>query len=227
MSGRGPVTGPVAGALGILGGTFDPIHVGHLAIAEEARDALGLEGVLFIPNRAPVHKPARPVSPAEDRAAMVALAISDNPAFALSRLEIERSGPSYSVDTLQALAAEIRATGGEPDLTFILSAEAYAELASWHRPERLLELCRMAVVPRPGARPVDVPAMARLVPGADRRTVVLDGPLIGVSGTEIRARVAAGRSVRYLVPDAVIAYIGDHGLYAAPNRPSNIEDPDE
>jgi nicotinate-nucleotide adenylyltransferase len=221
VSGLGPVTGPVTGPLGILGGTFDPIHVGHLAIAEEAREALGLERVLFIPNRTPVHKPARPVSPAEDRAAMVALAIADNPAFALSRLEIERPGPSYSVDTLQALVGEIRATGVEPDLAFILSAEAYAGLAGWYRPARLIELCRLAVVPRPGARPVDVPAMARIVPGAERRTVVLDGPWIGVSGTEIRARVAAGRSIRYLVPDAVIAYIGDHGLYAAPNRPSN------
>jgi nicotinate-nucleotide adenylyltransferase len=218
VSGPGPVPGavpgPVAGSLGVLGGTFDPIHVGHLAIAEEAREALGLERVLFIPNRAPVHKPAQPVSPAEDRAAMVALAIADNPAFVLSRLEIERAGPSYSVDTLEALAAEVRAAGRVPDLTFIL--------ASWHRPERLLELCRMAVVPRPGARPVDVPAMARLVPGADRRTVVLDGPSMGVSGTAIRARVAAGRSVRYLVPDAVIAYIGDHGLYAAPNPSPNL-----
>jgi nicotinate-nucleotide adenylyltransferase len=221
MSGPGPVTDPVAGRIGILGGTFDPIHVGHLAIAEEAREALDLERVLFIPNRAPVHKPARPVSPAADRAAMVALAIADNPAFALSRIEIERAGPSYSVDTLETLATEVRAAGGEPDLTFIVSAEAYAGLASWYRPERLLELCRMAVVPRPGARPVDVPAMARLVPGADRRTVVLDGPWIGVSATEIRARVAAGRSIRYLVPDAVVAYIGDHGLYAGPNRAPN------
>jgi nicotinate-nucleotide adenylyltransferase len=225
VSGPGLVPGalpaPVAGSLGILGGTFDPIHVGHLAIAEEAREALGLERILFIPNKAPVHKPARPVGPAEDRAAMVALAIAGNAAFSLSRLEIDRAGLSYSVDTLEALAAEVRATGGEPDLTFILSAEAYAGLASWQHPERLLELCRLAVVPRPGARPVDVPGMARLVPGADRRTVVLDGPWIGVSGTAIRARVAAGRSIRYLVPDAVIAYIGDHGLYAAPNGSPN------
>ena len=152
---------------------------------------------------------------------MVELAIAGNPAFELSRLEIERAGPSYSVDTLEALAAEVRAAGREPDLTFILSAEALRRAGDLARPERLLELCRMAVVPRPGARPVDVPALARLVPGADRGTVVLDGPSIGVSGTAIRARVAAGRSIRYLVPDAVIAYIGDHGLYAAPNPSPN------
>jgi nicotinate-nucleotide adenylyltransferase len=207
---------PVPGSIGILGGTFDPIHLGHLAIAEEVREALGLERVLFVPTRLPVHKPDRPVSPAEDRVAMVALAIADNPAFALSRIEVDRDGPSYAVDTLEGLAAEARAAGRVPDLTFILSAEAYAGLPTWHRPGRMLELCRMAVVPRPGAAPVDLAAMARLVPGADRRTIVLDGPRLDISGSTIRARVATGRSIRYLVPDAVVAYIGDHALYAAP-----------
>ncbi len=213
------VTTLVPGSIGVLGGTFDPIHLGHLAIAEEVREALGLERILFVPARLPVHKPGRPVSPAEDRVAMVALAIADNPAFALSRVEVDRDGPSYAVDTLEGLAAEARTAGRAADLTFILSAEAYAGLSTWHRPERILELCRMAVVPRPGAAPADLAAMARLVPGADRRTIVLDGPRLAISGSSIRDRVAAGRSIRYLVPDAVIAYIGDHGLYAAP-RPS-------
>lgn len=212
-------TALVPGSIGVLGGTFDPIHLGHLAIAEEVREALGLERVLFVPARRPVHKPGRPVSPAEDRVAMVALAIGDNPAFALSRVEVDRDGPSYTVDTLEGLAAEARAADRTPDLTFILSAEAYAGLPTWHRPERILELCRMAVVPRPGAAPINPAAMAKLVPGADRRTIVLDGPRVDISGSSIRERVAVGRSIRYLVPDAVIAYIGDHGLYAAP-RPS-------
>ena len=216
--------GPGSGATGILGGTFDPIHIGHLAIAEEARDALGLVRVLFVPTGVPVHKPGRPVSSAEDRVAMVAAAIADNPAFALSRAEVDRPGPSYAVDTLEALAAEIRARGGEPDLVFILSSEAYAGLPTWRRPERILELCRMAVVPRPGTDPVDPDAMARLVPGADRRTIVIDGPRLAVSGSVLRARVAAGRSIRYLVPDAVIAYIGDHGLYRT-NKPTDPTDP--
>ena len=205
----------VSGSLGILGGTFDPIHVGHLAIAEQVREVLGLERVLFVPSRLPVHKPGRPVSPADDRVAMVALAIAGNPAFALSREEVDRPGPSYAVDTLEAFADEARAAGREPDLTFILSAEAYAGLPTWHRPARILELSRMAVVPRPGTPPADPDEIARLLPGADRRTVLVDGPLLDVSASSIRARVAGGRSIRYLVPDAVIAYISDHGLYAS------------
>lgn len=202
-----------AGAIGIIGGTFDPIHIGHLAIAEEAREVLALERVLFVPTGLPVHKPGRPISPAEHRAAMVAVAIADNPAFALSRAEVDRPGPSYAVDTLEGLTAEVRAAGDRPDLVFILSSEAYAGLPTWRDPARILELCRLAVLPRAGSAPVDPVAMARLVPGADLRTIVLDGPLLAVSGSRIRARVAAGRSIRYLVPDAVIAYIGDHGLY--------------
>jgi nicotinate-nucleotide adenylyltransferase len=199
--------------IGILGGTFDPIHIGHLAIAEEAREVLGLERVLFLPTGVPVHKPGRPISSIEDRVAMVAAAIADNPGFALSRAEVDRPGPSYAVETLEALTAEARAAGSQPDLVFILSSEAYAGLPSWRDPERILELCRLAVLPRPGSAPVDPMAMARLVPGADLRTIVLDGPLLAVSGSTIRSRVAAGRSIRYLVPDAVIAHIGDHGLY--------------
>ncbi len=206
-------------AVGILGGTFDPIHIGHLAIAEEAREALGLEQVLFVPTRMPVHKPGRPVTPAEHRVAMVAAAIAGNPAFALERAEVDRDGPSYAVDTLEGMVDTARASGRSVEFTFILSTEAYAALPTWHRPARLLELCRMAVVPRPGAAAADPAAIDRLVPGAQARTTLLDGPSLGVSGTLIRARVAAGRSIRYLVPDAVIAYIDDHRLYVAPVSP--------
>jgi nicotinate-nucleotide adenylyltransferase len=215
---------PAPGAIGILGGTFDPVHMGHLAIAEEARDALALARVVFVPAGRPVHKPGRPISPAEDRLAMVAAAIADNPGFTLSRAEIDRPGPSYAVDTVEALAAETGAAGGEPNLVFIMASDAYAGLPTWRRPERILELCWLAVLPRPGAEPVDPVAMARLVPGADRRTLVIDGPSLAVSGSTIRARVAAGRSIRYLVPDAVIAYIGDHGLYR-PKHPTDDTDP--
>jgi nicotinate-nucleotide adenylyltransferase len=218
---------PIPGALGILGGTFDPIHLGHLAIAEAVREALRLERILFVPTGVPVHKPGRPISPAPDRVAMVGAAIADNPAFALSRAEVDRPGPSFAVDTLEALTAQARAAGHEPDLIFILSAEAYAALPAWRRPERILELCRMAVVPRPGAASVDLAAMDRRLPGASARTVLVDAPLLDISGSAIRARVAAGRSIRYLVPDAVIAYIGDHGLYAAPeaDRPQRTPTP--
>jgi nicotinate-nucleotide adenylyltransferase len=201
-------------AVGILGGTFDPIHIGHLAIAEEAREALGLERVLFVPTRLPVHKPDLRVTAAEDRVAMVSAAIAGNPAFVLERAEVDRAGPSYAVDTLEGLIAAAAAAGQPTEYTFILSADAYAGLPTWHRPGRLLELCRLAVLPRPGTASVDPVAMERVVPGARLRTVVLDGPSLTLSGTMIRGRVAAGRSIRYLVPDAVIAYIGDHRLYA-------------
>ncbi len=211
------MTGPAA--IGILGGTFDPIHIGHLAIAEEARETLGLERVLFVPARVPVHKPGARVAAAADRVAMVSAAIAGNPAFAIERAEVDRPGPSYAVDTLEGLTAAARAEGRPTEFTFILSAEAYAGLATWHRPDRLLELCRLAVVPRPGAAPADPVEMERVVPGAAARTVVLDGPSLAVSGSAIRARIAAGRSIRYLVPDAVIAYIGDHRLYQTADSP--------
>ena len=206
----------VPGSIGVLGGTFDPIHLGHLAIAEEVRQSLGLERVRFVPTGMPVHRPEEPMAPAAHRVAMVALAIVDNPAFELSRAEVDRVGPSYAVDTIRQFSAELRAAGREPDLTFILSAEAYAGLATWHEAAELLELCRMAVVPRPGVRPPDPAAMATLVAGADQRTIVLDGPRLGIAGSAIRARIGGGRSIRYLVPDAVARYIGDHELYAAP-----------
>jgi nicotinate-nucleotide adenylyltransferase len=205
-------------ALGVFGGTFDPIHVAHLAVAEAARDALGLERVLFIPNRQPPHKPDQAVTPAADRLAMVRAAIADNPAFETSTIEIDRDGPSYSSDTLAALRAERLAAGESGELAMILSVEALAGLATWHEPARVLELATLVVVPRDGSPDVDAGAIARMVPGAEARVVMLDGPRMRLSASDIRARAAAGRSLRYLVPDAVAAYIGDHGLYTESRR---------
>lgn len=202
------------GRIGIVGGTFDPIHIGHLAIGELAREALGLDEVWYLPAREPVLRAVRPQASIADRLAMVELAIADNPHFDVCTAEVERPGPTYSVDTLEALVADGEAIGIEPDFTFILSAEAYAVLPAWRSPARLIELCRLAVVPRAGAAPADPAAVDRLVPGAAARTIVLDGPTLDISGSSIRARLAAGRSIRYLVPEAVIAYISDHHLYA-------------
>jgi nicotinate-nucleotide adenylyltransferase len=199
--------------MGVLGGTFDPIHLGHLAIAEEARDALGLRGVLFVPAAVPPHRGAPTGASAEDRAAMVELAIAGNPFFHVDRLELARSGPSYSVDTLTILADRERASGREPDLWFILSAEALAGLPTWRSPARILELARLAVVPRPGASVPDRAWLEEQFPGCGDRVRFVDGPLLPVSGTAVRARAAAGRSLRYLVPDAVRSYIADHDLY--------------
>jgi nicotinate-nucleotide adenylyltransferase len=204
--------------LGVFGGTFDPIHVAHLAVAEAARDALGLERVLFIPNRQPPHKPDQVVTPAADRLAMVQAAIADNPAFEVSTIEIDREGPSYTADTLEALRAERVAVGESDDLALILSADAVAGLATWHEPARVLHLAQLVIAPRDGYPDVEPGTIARMVPGAEARLVMLDGPRMSLSASEIRSRAAAGRSLRYLVPDAVAAYIGDHALYTEPRR---------
>lgn len=201
------------GSFGVLGGTFDPVHIGHLAAAEEAREALGLERILFVPAALPPHKVDRPVTAPEHRSAMVELAIARNPAFELSRIELDRSGPSYTVDTLEALAAGLETPG---ELVLIMSSEAFRDLRTWHRPERILELARIAVVPRDGYPDAGRAFLAEHFPGFEDRAVFLAGPRLRLSGTELRERAALGRSLRYLVPDAVATYIGDHALYTDP-----------
>lgn len=199
------------GSVGVLGGTFDPIHIAHLAVAEEAREALDLEKVVFVPAAMPPHKVDRPVSDPVHRLAMVELAIADNPAFEASRIELDRSGPSYTVDTLERLAAD-----GAGDVALILSSEAFREFRTWHRPERILELATLAVVPRDGFPDANRAYLAEHFPGFEDRAVFLGGPRLRLSASELRERAARGRSLRYLVPDAVAAYIGDHALYSDP-----------
>jgi len=208
-----PPSAVVPGSVGLLGGTFDPVHHGHLVIAEEARETLGLERVVLVAAATPPHKPDRPVTPAADRLAMLELAVAGNPAFAVSRLEVDRGGTSYTVDTLGALAAE-----GIADPWFILSAEALAGLPDWRDPDRVLDLARLAVVPRGGFERLDQRWVASHFPGREDRFRFLAGPLLPISGSVVRRRAAAGRSVRYLVPDAVARYIADHQLYTDPSR---------
>jgi nicotinate-nucleotide adenylyltransferase len=226
--------------VGILGGTFDPVHYGHLAIAEEVAEALALELILFVPAALPPHKLREEVTPAEDRTAMVARAIEGNPKFRLCRIELERSGPSYTADTLQQLADEAARQSVARELIFILSADALAEFRTWHDPERVLALATLAVVPRPGspapdrewalaqlpsaapaaaaARAATPPAGAATPPTTPGRIVCVDTVRLATSSTEVRARAAAGRSIRYLVPPAVEAYIHHHRLYRSSNR---------
>jgi nicotinate-nucleotide adenylyltransferase len=211
----GPGT-PVAGSLGVFGGTFDPIHYAHLAVAQEAADTLGLERVLFVPAGRPPHKPDRAITPGPDRLAMVELAIAGNDRFAVDRQELDRDGPSYTVDTLEALHASRGGAGQSPDFTLILSADAFLGLATWRAPRRVLELARLAVAPRDGHPAAGAAFMGEHFPDLTERVVLLDGPRIRLSGSDLRDRAAAGRSLRYLVPDAVAAYIGDHGLYRNP-----------
>ena len=208
-----PAEAPIPGSVGILGGTFDPIHVGHLAAAEEARECLGLERVIFVPAGMPPHKRGDIVTSAEHRLEMVRLAIEGNTAFDVSRIEIDRDGPSYTVDTVEELRRS-RAAGDAP-LTVILSAESFRGLPSWREPERLLSAARIAIVPRGGLAAPGKGWVEEHFPGVRAQIVALDAPRLRLSATEIRARIAAGRSIRYLVPDAVIRYIGDHGLYRA------------
>lgn len=196
------------GAHGIFGGTFDPIHLAHLAVAEAARDDLGLASVTFIPAGVPPHKVGRRITAAHHRAAMVEAAIADNPGFRISRVEIEREGPSYTVDTLERLVV-----AGEGPLALIMSMDSYLDLPTWREPERVLDLAALVVAPRDGVEPAGREFLAAHVPGAAARVVFLAGPHLRLSASELRDRAAVGRSLRYLVPDAVAAYIGDHGLY--------------
>jgi len=191
--------------LGVMGGTFDPIHLGHLRAAENAREELGLDRVLFVPAARPPHRPDRLAAPL-DRFAMVALATVDNPAFVASDLELRRDGPSYTVDTLRALRAE------RPDdpLYLIVGSDTFPEMASWREPEALLSLCTVAVVTRPGDDEAASGAEGLSRPNA----VSISGPGLPISATSIRERVRERRSVRYLVPEGVADYIRKRGLYA-------------
>jgi len=202
--------------VGILGGTFDPIHYGHLVVAQQVCEALRLDRVLFIPAALPPHKLDEEIAPAADRAAMVELAIAANPGFAMSAIELQRAGPSYTVDTLAELVEEAARQRVARELYLILSSEALAGLGRWHEPERLLRLARLAVVQRPGAPLPDMAQLGDMLPGGaasvDRVECVDTVPLAN-SSSDVRARAISGRSIRYLVPPAVEAYIRDHRLY--------------
>lgn len=208
----------VPGSIGILGGTFDPFHLGHLALARAARDHLGLERVLVMPAASPPHKPGRPVTAPETRFAMVRSGIVGEDRLEASRIELDRPGPSWTVDTLVSLADAERSEGREPDLTLILSAESFAGFASWHEPERILDLARIAVAPRAGHPPPDLEAFERRFPGRRDRIVQFSAPPIDVSASAIRRRAARGESLAGLVPPGVEALIRADRLYRQPHR---------
>lgn len=198
--------------IGLLGGTFDPPHVGHLWLATLARDALDLERVLVIPAAQPPHKLDLPISPVEDRVALVRAAIADDPALELSMIDAERPGPSYTVDLMDALRARLPA---DVEPTLIMAADSLAGIlaGAWRDPDRLLASIEWAVGPRPGADPPDRRALEARFGEAASRIHLLDGPALDVSASEIRARVAAGRAIRYLVPRRVEEEISARCLY--------------
>lgn len=193
--------------MGILGGTFDPIHYGHLAIAEEARVALGLEQVLLVPAAQQPFKRGLTVATAVQRLEMVRLACAGNPAFRPCAVELERPGPSYTVTTLEELGATHTA-----ELCFLIGADALRDLPRWHRAAELPRLARIVALQRPYAA-LDLEALFAELPALRGRLELLEGPRIDLSSSELRARVAAGRPIRYLVPDPVAAYIEQHQIY--------------
>lgn len=195
--------------LGILGGTFNPPHLGHLLIAQEAHDQVGLDEVLFMPVAAPPHKDAAGDPGPEARLAMVTAAIGDDPRFRACDLEIRRGGPSYTVDTLRAL----HATHPGSELTFIVGGDMAASLPTWRDPAEVVSLARLAVAEREGARRADILERLATIPGAVERVDFFDLPRIDFSSSLVRRRAAAGRPITYLVPDRVAEYIAQHGLY--------------
>ena len=195
--------------VGVFGGTFDPIHIGHLVSAEEARVELKLERVVFVPAGLPPHKLDHVMSPVEHRLAMVELAIASNPHFAVSRVDIDRFGPCYTVDTIELLRDE---WGPGVEIYFIMGSDSLLDILTWHNPRRLIRLCRFAVVSRPGYQ-VDLDELDALLPGLASRVQMLNAPELAISSTNIQRRVREGLSIKYQVPEAVEDYIHQHGLY--------------
>jgi nicotinate-nucleotide adenylyltransferase len=210
--------------VGVLGGSFNPIHYGHLLLADEVLEALGLDRLLFVPAAAPPHKPATQLAPAADRCEMVRLAIAGQPKFAVSDLELRRPGPSYTVDTLEALAA-----GGD-ELFYVVGSETFLDLLTWREPRRVARLARLVVIPRAGS-PFDAEGTAAQkvlrelgVAGgfvhADggvppRGVLIVHATSLPLAASELRRRVREGRSLHFRMPPAAIAYVRSHGLYRA------------
>jgi nicotinate-nucleotide adenylyltransferase len=189
--------------VGLLGGTFDPIHLGHLRAAETAREGLGLDLVVFLPSGEPPHRTG-PLAPALDRFTMACLASAGHPHFAVWDTELKRSGPSYTVDTLDGLRAE----HPDDELVLVVGGDTWPEMTGWREPERLFSLAEVAVVGRPGQ-----PSSAVTPPFPGARVGRVEGPALPISATSIRDLVARGESVRYLVPLAVAEFIARRGLY--------------
>ncbi len=191
--------------LGIFGGTFDPIHIGHLIVAEEARAQLDLDRVLFVPARVSPLKPEGTFFSPAERLRMVELAIKDNPHFSVSRIDLGREGPSYTVDTLSTIRHELH---DEVQLFFIMGVDALKTLNSWYRPEDIIRMARLVVISRPGAK-VDLEALEENLPGISESTDIIDTLQIGISSTDLRSRLKQGLPIKYQVPAPVEAFIYD------------------
>ena len=196
--------------IGVLGGTFDPIHMGHLIVAEETKVRLNLAEILFVPAGLPWLRVNSPISAAEHRVQMVRLAIGDKPYFKLSTIEVKRAGPSYTVDTIAELKGRL---GVRDELFFILGWDSLAELPEWREPSRLIKMCHLVAVPRVGYSLPDLNGLEAAIPGLAQRVILLDTPEIDISASVIRQRVAQGLPIDHLVPEPVDRYIREQGLY--------------
>lgn len=196
--------------IGVLGGTFDPIHTGHIMIAEEARTKLRLAKVLFVLDSQPWFKADRSIASAIHRVEMVKLAVADNPCFELSTIVAYRPWLSYSVETMTTLQHQL---GAETKILFLLGWDSLAELHRWKEPSRLVQMCQLVAVPRPGFSPPDLEALESSITGITQSVVWLDIPPVDISSSDIRKRVAEGLPVGNLVPAEVARYIEEQGLY--------------
>ncbi|MCX5800552.1 MAG: nicotinate-nucleotide adenylyltransferase [Candidatus Eisenbacteria bacterium] len=195
--------------IGLFGGTFDPIHVGHLMIAEEARERLGLDRVIFVPSGISPHKNRLKISSPESRLEMTRLGIDGNEHFEFSDFEVKRQSTSFTIETVSCFK---NALGNEAEIFLVVGADSILEISMWKEPQRLVSACRPVVLNRPGFD------LRKLEPWLRDRALILDGMLVGISSTDIRERVATGRSIRYLVPPSVAAYVFDHRLYTGASK---------
>ena len=198
--------------LGVLGGTFDPPHVGHLRLAEVAIERLGLDKLLFVPAGDPWRKAGQPLTPAEHRLEMTVLAVDSLPRMDVSTLELDRPGPSYTVDTLAELLARY---GADTELYFVLGQDALLDMPNWKEPHRIIALAWLAVALRSPGRDLELTDLEKAIPGISRRLIVLPMSFVDVSATAVREWARKGVSLDGLVPPAVEAYIKEHALYSA------------
>ncbi|HZU66092.1 MAG TPA: nicotinate-nucleotide adenylyltransferase [Ktedonobacteraceae bacterium] len=209
--------------IGVVGGTFDPIHFGHLVIAEEVFATLHLAEMVFVPAGQPPHKPDRGITPPEQRLAMLELAIASNPHFTISRVDLDRPGPSYTVETLRLLREQ---WGEQTAIYFVIGWDSLEDLLHWYDPAGILEqLDYLVAVHRPGYKDGEdyINRLEERLPGIKQRLITLPAPQLEISATELRQRVADGRPIKYQVPEAVEQYIMQHGLYCK-NRELNRQD---
>lgn len=196
--------------MGVFGGTFDPLHVGHLQVADYAREEIGLDRVLFVPAARPWLKNRRPLANVQHRVAMVRHGIVGNEYFQLSEREVYRAGPSYTVDTLAELKEDL---GPRGELYLVVGMDALRGITEWHEARRLFDMATVVGMARQGRKEVKGSVLEQVGEDSFKRTVSIDGPSVGISSTEIRKRVANGRSIRHMVPLGVEDYIYEKGLY--------------